>query len=285
MPSGGHTVFPMASLSPPPPRVGADRVFPALLKYWRGQRGLSQLDLALTADVSSRHVSFLETGRSRPSEEMVLVLAEALDIALRDRNALLSAAGFAPRYPEPDVATLLQGPLGHAMRLMLSHHEPYPMVVLDRLYDVVEANTAAQRLLEAVRTASGVRQESNLLRLLWHPQVRPLIVNFDEAARTVLRRLQRDALHRPQDGAMTDLLSSLLATEGIGDLWRAPPSGSDDHPVVALRLRLGDVTLAFTTAVTVFSAPQSLTLEELQIESWFPLDDITAQACQDLFAE
>ncbi|MGC1207182.1 MAG: helix-turn-helix transcriptional regulator [Ornithinimicrobium sp.] len=275
----------MAASSPPPPRAGADRIFAALLKYWRGQRGLSQLDLALTADVSSRHVSFLETGRSRPSEEMVLVLAEALDIALRDRNSLLSAAGFAPRYPEPDVSTLLLGPLGQAMTLMLAHHEPYPMVVLDRLYEVVKANTAARHLLEAVRLATGVEDESNLLRLLCHPQVRPLIVNFDEAARTVLRRLQRDALHRPQDEDMADLLSALLATEGVGDLWRAPHCGSDDHPVVALRLRLGDVTLAFTTAVTVFSAPQSLTLEELQIESWFPLDDATAAACRDLFGD
>ena len=191
----------------------ADRAFPALLKFWRGHRGLSQLDLALTADVSSRHISFLETGRSRPSEQMVRWLAEAMDVPLRDRNEILVAAGFPPQYPEPDVSESLEGPVGLALQMMLDHHEPFPMLVIDRCYRLVTANTAARGLLGAV----GIDQAEavNLLESMFKPAVRSLVVDWEVTAGQILRRLQRESLHRPQDTELADLLAGLVDQDDI----------------------------------------------------------------------
>lgn len=259
------------------PNPGArkrDAVFPALLRYWRQQRGMSQLDLGLTADVSARHISFLETGRSQPSIEMVLLLAETLDIPLRDRNELLRGAGFSAQYPEPNVDALLQGDLGQAIDTMLDHHEPFPMMVFDRIYNVVRVNGGGRIFLQmaGVDDPIGV----NLMRLLFQAEVRQLISNWEECAGDILRRIQREVLHRPNDEEMIALLEDLLAEPDIPERWRTPDFLGSNAPMVTLRARLADGTeLAFLAMITQFSAPSNVTLQELQIESYLPIDQAT----------
>ncbi len=258
-----------------------DRVFPALLKYWRGHRGMSQLDLSLAAEVSARHISFMETARSRPSIEMVLTLAETLDIPLRNRNEMLRAAGFAPVFAEPGIDSLLAGRLGATIDVMLAHHEPLPMIVVDRLYRVVRTNRAATQLLAAVG-ADPAADDVNLLRLMFTPAVRSLVTNFAEVSADVVRRLQREVLHHPLDAELAELLSDLLADPEITNDWRQADPGVSDEPLMPIDLSLGDAHLSFLTTVTTFNAAHSVTLDELRIESWYPRDDATAQLCAAL---
>ncbi len=265
---------------------GRDRVFAALLKYWRGQRGLSQLDLSLAAEVSARHISFLETGRSKPSPEMVLALAEALDVPMRDVNELLRAAGFPARYPEPDVDALLTGALGRAVETMLNHHEPFPMMVVDRLYNVVRTNRAGATLfaLADIDIVAGGPGEVNVLRLLFDPASREMIGDWPGVARTILRRFQREAFHRPHDTEMAELLDDLINAPGVPVDWRQPDLSQIDEPMIGVEFRAGELSLNFLTTITEFVSPQNVTLEELRIESYFPLDDNTRTLCQQLLA-
>ena len=245
---------------------------------------MSQLDLSLAAEVSSRHISFLETGRSNPSPEMVLVLADALDVPLRDTNELLRAAGFDSHYAEPTVDDLLSGPLGDAVQTMLDHHEPFPMMVVDRLYNVLRTNRAGTMLfaLADVDMASSPVGSVNVLRLLFDPASREMIGDWEATAAIILRRFQREALHRPHDTAMTELLSELIATPGVPEDWRTPDLASPDQPMLGVEFRAGDIAMRFLTTITEFNAPQNVTLEELRIESYFPLDDDTRELCRML---
>lgn len=251
-----------------------ESAFKALLRYWRHQRGMSQLDLGLEAEVSARHISFLETGRSKPSVEMVLLLAEVLDVPLRDRNELLRTAGFEARYAEPTIDDLLSGPIGNTLRTMLDHHGPYPMVVFDRAWDVLLSNEPAAGLFGLVGVDANDRP--NLLRLLLDPVFRPFVDDWENVAGQALRRAQRDVMDRPNDQRLSTLLADVLAFSDIPDDWRHPRLDDVGDPTLTLRLKLGDVTLSMLTTVTVFSSPNNVTLEELQIESYLPLDDATA---------
>ncbi len=251
-----------------------ENAFKALLRYWRNQRGMSQLDLGLMAEVSSRHISFLETGRSQPSVEMVLLLAEVLDVPLRDRNELLRTAGFEPRYAEPTIDELLAGPIGTTLDTMLEHHAPYPMVVFDRTWDVLLSNKAAASLFGLVGVDAETRP--NLLRLLLDPVFRPFVDAWEEVAGQALRRAQRDLMDRPNDYRLAALLTDVLNYPDIPADWRSPSLFDVGDPTLSLRLNLGDVTLNLLTTITVFSAANNVTLEELQIESYLPLDDATA---------
>jgi len=251
----------------------ADTVFPALLRYWRHQRGMTQLDLSLTAGVSARHISFLETGRSQPSIEMVLLLAEMLDVPLRDRNELLRGAGYSPHYPEEDLTDLLNGPLGVALDTMLEHHDPFPMLVFDRLYNVVRVNDGGSLLL----AFGGVTDltEANLATMVFEQTARRLVVDWPELARTVLRRIQREVLQRPNDEELAVLLADLLDGD-IPDDWRSPDLLSSSQPVVNFQAKLADGSaLSFLTTITAFNAPSSVTLDELRIESYVPTDEAT----------
>ncbi|MFO0633465.1 MAG: helix-turn-helix transcriptional regulator [Nannocystaceae bacterium] len=256
-------------------------VFPALLRYWRNARGLSQLDLAAAADVSPKHVSFLETGRAKPSREMVLRLAATLGVPLRDQNALLVAAGFAEAFTERDPHGI-DPTVRRALDRMMAHHEPFPLVVLDHHYDLVLANTGAARLLAA---ALGPRaaSERNAMALLFDPGLlRPLVVDWEPVARRMLVRLQREALDRRRDDGLSRLLSRLCAMPGVPSDWREPDLALPSEATLQLRLRLGPQVLAFLTTLTVFQAPQNAALEELRIESYYPLDDATEAACRAL---
>lgn len=257
-------------------------LFPALLKYWRGLRGMSQLDLALTADVSARHVSFLETGRSAPSREMVLRLGSALQIPLRDQNEMLIAADFEPQFDEPDAATGLSGPIGQALERMMAQHEPFPLAVMDRRYDVLRTNRGGQQLLARfVADPTALTPPVNACRLLFDPAgARPFVPDWERAAKLMLARLHREALAQPQDDALSSLVDELSSFPGVPDDWRQPDFSMPVDPVFTLRLRRDDLELAFLTTLTVFSAPQNVTLEELRIESYYPLDDATERACR-----
>ena len=260
-------------------------LFPALLKHWRHQRGLSQLDLALAADVSARHVSFLETGRSTPSAEMVLLLAATLSVPLRQVNGMLRAAGHEPVYDEADRP--LPAPIIEALSLLKEHHEPYPLIVIDHTYRVLDVNAGALALFTALLDeippdldldpATLATVDLNLARLTFDPNgAQPHLVNFDEVGRDLLWRIQREVLADPDDGEMRDLLDELLAMPTVDPDWRHVDLSIPSDPALVLHLRHDDLDLRFLTMVTAFQAPQNVAAEQLRIETWFPYDEATA---------
>lgn len=270
------------------PRAG---LFPALLRYWRRQRGLSQLDLALAADVSARHVSFLETGRSSPSPEMVVLLGNTLGVPLRQVNAMLRAAGHEAIYGETHDA--IPASVQEAIGVMARHQEPYPLVVIDQTYRVVQANHGAAAILGFVMGAepgsldagSVATMDLNLARLTFElAAMGGSIVNFDEVGRQLLWRIQREVLADPDDRELNRLLDDLLAMPTVDPDWRQVDLAVASDPALVLHLRRDDVDLRFLTTVTAFQAPQNVAVEHLRIESWFPYDDPTAEFCRRLTA-
>ena len=255
-------------------------LFPALLKHWRGQRGLSQLDLALAADVSSRHISFLETGRSRPSAEMVLRLGATLGVPLRHVNHMLQASGHDPVFDDSSEA--LPVAITGALELLKDHQEPYPLIVMDRSYTVRDLNSGAVTLLAmilgdeaAVRDA--VQEGLNLARFTFDPAgAHPYVVNIDEVGRDLLWRIQREALADPDDVLLREVLDDVLAMPTVAPGWRDVDLSVMAEPTLVVHLRAGDVDLRFITLVTAFQAPQNAAVEELAVEAWFPADEDTA---------
>ncbi|UDY35834.1 helix-turn-helix transcriptional regulator [Dermatobacter hominis] len=264
---------------------------PALLKQWRAQRGLSQLDLALAADVSARHVSFIETGRSLPSADMVLRLASTLGVPLRQVNTMLVAAGHSPVYD--DAAAEMPETIRQAIDLLMAHHEPFPVVVIDRSYDVVDLNRSAIAVLGAVlglaptdvpADADGIGSLGlNLMRLTFDPHgAQPWLVNFDEVGSQLLWRLQRESLAQPDDGELRALIDDILEMPTVAPDWRDVDLSTPAEPALVLHLQRGDIDLRFLTTVTSFQAPQNVDVEQLQIEHWFPTDELTAETCTAL---
>ena len=245
---------------------------------------MTQLDLALSAEVSSRHVSFLETGRAYPSREMVLVLAASLDIPMREQNALLESAGFSAAFDEPALDAEMEPFISQTIDRMLAQHEPYPMFVLTRTYDVQKANAAASRVLGGMLLdPAALPEKPNLMRALFDPKLaRTFVVDWEKNARQLLSRLHRESLARPLDVALASLLRALLEYDGVPESFRQPDLSSPSEPVFTLRFRRGGLALSFLATVTAFSVPQNVTLEELRIESYFPLDEATADACKRL---
>jgi transcriptional regulator with XRE-family HTH domain len=260
----------------------SDALFAALLKYWRGLRGMSQLDLSVAAGVSTRHVSFLETGRAQPSEEMVLLLASVLGVPLRDQNRLLGAAGFSRRFAEGEA---LSPSVEQALERMMSRHEPFPLTVLSGGYDVVRSNRGAQVLFRCLLDGREPPAMLNTFDLVFDPaQLRPFVVHWERLARTMLARLQRETLFRDPDFRLSKLLQRVLAYPGVERSWLRPDVSEPLEPTVILELQRDDLSLSFLGTVTVFSAPQEVALEELRIESFFPLDAGTAAACERMMS-
>lgn len=254
-------------------------MFPALLRYWRNARGLSQLDLAGAADVSPKHISFLETGRAKPSREMVLRLGATLDVALREQNTMLVAAGFAEAFDEPP-PDRFDPAIENALRLMMDHHEPYPLLVFDRRFELVMANEATDRLLRMLLGEDAGR-EPNVMKLLFDPTLlRPHIVGWERVAKMLLLRIQRDALLHRRDDSLSALLSTLCAYPGVPDSWRTPDLSVPSDATLNLYFEYGGQRFGFLTTMTAFQAPQNISLQELQIESYYPLDDATTQLCR-----
>lgn len=260
-------------------------LFPALLRDWRTRRGLSQLDLALASGVSSRHISFLETGRSIPGDEMVLRLAAALDVPLRQVNAMLRAAGHAPRYPEPEPGEELSEQVRTALDLMKHHHEPYPLVVIDRNYRLLESNAGAVAVLNAAiagPAALGL-DGLNLARLTLDPEVGGrIIANYEVVARELLWRMQRELLSDPENIPMRELLDEALRLPGAHPDWRRPDLAAPSASTVELQLRVADEVWSFMLIVSAIQAPLEVALDELRMELWFPADEHTAAGCARL---
>lgn len=253
------------------------------IRDWRQRRRLTQLDLALDAEISPKHLSFIETGRSQPSRQMVLHLAEQLDVPLRERNALLIAGGFAPVYPErpldaPDLAAARR-----AVDLILKGHEPFPALAVDRHWNLISANAAAMAFLAV--DADLLAQPLNVLRLSLHPKgLAPRIVNLIEWRGHLLDRLRRQ-IDATADAGLQTLYDELKG-------YPAPPAavgvphGQDLGGVaVPMRLQTEHGVLAFISTVTVFGTPTDVTLSELALETFFPADDFTAKALISLAAE
>ncbi|HEX5657527.1 MAG TPA: helix-turn-helix transcriptional regulator [Polyangiales bacterium] len=259
-------------------------LFSALLRHWRTRRGLSQLDLSVNAEVSSRHISFLETGRAQPSREMVLILGAALGLPFRDQNALLRSAGFQDAFAEPNVSEGLTGAIARTVERMLAKHEPYPLVVMSGGYDLVRANHAATKLLGwATLDPSALKPPGNLFRTVFDPRLaRTFIPEWERVARWLINRLHREALARPNDAVIGQLLRDVLAYPDVPASQRQPDFTDMSDPVLAFRIQRDGRELSFLSTVTHFDAPQNVTLEELKIESFYPLDDATAEACEQL---
>ena len=260
----------------------------SLLRGWRKLRGLSQLELALRADSSARHISFIETGRSTPSRSMVLHLAEHLDVPVRERNALLMAAGHAPSYPEtsltaPEMTTLRAG-----LDQLLTAYEPFPALVMNGMYDVVAANKGVGMLLDGV-AGHLLRPPLNAMRLTLHPEgLAPRIRNLGEWRAHLLERMDRQATLRSSD-ALRGLYKEVAAYPAPADDPRTGPDGRPEaltyvqeaavHPfALPLRIEAGGRVLSFVSTATTFNTPMDVTVSELAVETFLPADPETAAA-------
>ncbi len=257
------------------------KLFPALLKYWRARRDYSQLQLALAAGVSARHLSFLESGRTRPSEGMVLRLLHCLQLPQRDQNEMLRSASFGVRHPEPSWDDI-DPHISQAMTRMLSQHEPYPMTVVDGGYTVLRSNGAAQRLFgHFVADLDMLAGPMNVFDLVFDPaRGRAAVQNWAELGRYMVARLHREALQRPEDERLPALLQRVLAYPGVPASWRQPDFSLHPEPTVSVVLARGPLVLRFFMVLTAFASVQQSALEELRIESYFPADEATREICE-----
>lgn len=244
-----------------------------LLREWRGRRRVSQLDLSLSVGVSARHLSFIETGRSRPSPEMVLALADGLDIPLRERNALLLAAGFAPRYQSRPLEDAALAPARDAVQRLLDAHDPYPGVVIDRCWNIVGANAAASALTAGLPTEL-LGPPANVYRLCLHPDgLAARTLNFPEWAGYLRHQLGRTVL-LTGDPAVQALDEEVRGYPGVAraaKAWGAPPDTA--ALLVPVELDVGDGRrLSMFTTLTTFGTPLDITLAELAVELFYPAD-------------
>lgn len=267
---------------------GCDPRFGRLLRDWRRLRGHSQLSLSTEAGISTRHLSFLETGRSMPSREMVLRLSNALDVPLRERNALLEAAGFASIYRETDLAAPELGSLRRMIDFLLERQEPFPAVLLDRAWNLLGTNATAPRLFAGFVTHPGPPwndEPPNLLRMTLHPDaLQPYIVNFDEVASELLTGLHRKVASSLEDRELQALLAELRSLPGIPGSARVPDLARAPLPVLPLHLKKNDLELRLFSAVTSIASAQDVTVAELRIESLMPADGPTEAAIRRLAA-
>jgi transcriptional regulator with XRE-family HTH domain len=256
-------------------------VFPARLVWWRKRRGLSQLQLALEADCSQRHISFLELGRTKPSREMVLRLALALDVPLRHSNELLLAAGYAPVWAETALGAQALAPIRSALDHILAQQEPFPAVVVDRRWNVLQANMGAIALVEFLvgPLPSGVAL--NLADALVAPDVlRPHLSNWAEIVRYFLRSVAADAA---ADGTAetAELRDRLLNYNGVRSVMLPGVPLATEGPVLPMHFEKGGTRLLLFTTIATLGTPQDITLQELRIESFFPMDDETRDIFRD----
>jgi transcriptional regulator with XRE-family HTH domain len=252
-----------------------------LLRQWREHRRLSQLELSNQAEVSTRHLSFLETGRATPSRDMVLHLADRLEVPLRERNSLLVAAGYAPVYTRTALDSPELAPVRAAVRQILTGHDPYPAVVVDRYWNLLDANASAS-FLTAGAAEHLVGPATNVLRLALHPEgMAPQIINLGEWRAHLLAQLRRQ-LAVVADPELTELYRELAAypcDDEEPDIELTPSAG---NLIVPLRIRRCDTELSFFSTIATFGTPLDVTVAELVIESFFPADDTTREFMTNL---
>ncbi|WP_018235164.1 helix-turn-helix domain-containing protein [Ensifer sp. BR816] len=249
--------------------------FGSQLKEWRGHRRMSQLDLATAAGISTRHLSFLETGRSRPTEGMILRLASVLDIPARDQGSLFSAAGYRPRMTTRPASGLdaMPAAIAGAIRLMLDRHDPYPGLVLDHQYSVLMANPALAALAEAADVPFGPG-ENFLDAFLGTESVRRLVVNWEAAAADLVQRVRTEAWLQGPRSLLQRRLDRLAADPAVAKALDSYPA-TDRLPVLPIELRVGNTELRFITTLSTFGSTQDALVEGVLIESFFPADEAT----------
>jgi transcriptional regulator with XRE-family HTH domain len=256
----------------------------ALVREWRVARRLSQLDLALDAEISPRYLSCVETGKSPPSREMVVRLAEALHMPLRERNTLLVAAGYAPMYPETALSTPALTQVRHAIDLMLQQQEPYPAFLLNRYWDVLSANRAAARISKLVLRGK-TSSHANMIRHIFDPQdLRSAITNWEEVAGDLIRHLHTAIAASPSDTKARALLEEALSYPDVPLQWRTRDPAATPSPLLTTVFERDGQQLSFFSTITTFGTPRDVTIDELHIESCFPMDDATAEYCRQLAA-
>ena len=250
--------------------------FAASLRWWRRHRGLSQLDLAGRAEISQRHLSFMELGRASPSRDMVMRLAVALDVPLRQHNALLMAAGFAPVWRQTHLAAPELSEISKALDYMLAQQEPFPAVAVDRHWNLLRSNSGAVRLVEFLVGPLAPDTPINLADALVAPDVlRPHLLNWPDVVRYFVRSVQADAAvdGTPETAA---LHQRLLGYEGVRAAVQATPAELAIAPVLPMHFRKGETELRLFTTIATLGIPQDITLQELRVECFFPIDDQTA---------
>jgi transcriptional regulator with XRE-family HTH domain len=265
------------TVTSPDPKVPPNELG-ELLRYWRDVRGVSQLDLSLEAGVSQRQISFIESGRSVPGRQTVLNLAQTLDVPLRERNALLLAAGYAPVYLEaPWSAREMQGVI-RALERLIRQHEPYPAIVLDRHWNVLMTNDAAPRFFNRFIDMAARKGPRNMLHLIFDPLgMRPFVDDWDNVARSLLQRVYRESVGHVMDDGTGRLLDELLKYPDVPRDWKSrhASSATPTMPVVPLGFVSEGIVLRYFSMVTTVGAPQTVAAQELRVECMFPADDAT----------
>lgn len=263
--------------TPPHPNFGL------LLRRWRAVRRVSQLALALDADISTRHLSCVETGRAHPSREMVLRLAEALQVPLRERNALLLAAGYAPFYRQSGLDAPEMQAARDAVDLLLRQQEPFPGIVVDRYWNTLKMNEGTRRFLALFPGCDAVKPR-NGIRLVFHPKgLRRFIENWQSVAARLIQRVQREAAADPSDEAMKNFLEELLSYPGVPGRWRWLDFDDSPPPLLTVEYKCKNSTLRLFSMLTTFGTAQDVALQELRIESFFPADEVTRAALTALW--
>ena len=261
--------------------ISNGNAFGRLLKDWRGRRGLSQLDLSVAAHTTQRHLSFIESGRAVPSRDMVLRLGATLSVPLRQQNALLLAAGYAPVWKERDLSTPDLAAANSALDYMLAQHEPYPAFVIDRCWNLLRANHGALNLTNFLSGAGPPAAQDtpiNLAVALLSPDgLRPIIVNWQEVALHFIRDVQAD-VHADGMPETATLLNRLLAFPDVSALSELTTPGEGQGPVLPIHFHRDGTSLQLFTAIATLGTPRDVTLEEIRIEFFFPIDEPTAQA-------
>ena len=250
----------------------------ALLRHWRDLRGKSQFDLSLDTGVSQRHISFIEIGRSVPSRQMLIDIATALDIPLRERNTLLLAGGYAPIYPDgpwdgPEMHSITK-----ALERILHQHEPFPALVMDRYWNALMTNRAAPRFFGRFTDLSARKSPRNMLHLMFDPSgMRPFVADWPTVAESLIQRVYRESVGRVVDDKIKELLTALLTYPDVEPGWTPPKATSVQSvtPVIPIGFVKNGKVLNYFSMVTTVGTPQTVAAQELRIECMFPADEAT----------
>ena len=257
--------------------------FSSLLKHWRNVRRLTQIELAGDANVSARHLCFLETGRAQPSRDMVQLLGTALDLPLEERNALHVAAGFVPPYSDQGLAADNLQHVRQALDFILRQQEPYPGIVIDGHWDVRIRNEASRRLFKTFHESYDMTPEfaDNAMHVVFHPKgLRQFIVNWNEFAGQMIQILYREVAQGSRVAAQ--LLDEIMTYPGLPAEWKLPRDPVGSSPVMTMQLRKGDLRLAFFSTFTTLAMPTDAALQKLKIECFYPADSATAEKAREL---
>lgn len=266
-----------------------------MLRYWRNVRGRNQLDLSIETGISQRHISFIESGRSNPSRQTLLEIAQVLDVPLRERNTLLLSAGYAPVYSEAAWNSAQMQSVTKALERILRQHEPFPALIMDRYWNVLLTNDSAPRFFNCFIDMSQRKGPRNMLHLIFDPDgMRPFIEHWDDVASSLIHRVHTEATGRVVDQKTKELLAALLAypaakirpTSGaarVRDHSRQVQSGPGERapgpspilPIIPISFRKGEMVLNYFSLVTTVGTPQAVAAQELRIESMFPADEDT----------